>query len=354
MKVSKAQVSFFRKVLLQWHELQNSRELPWKGEKDPYKIWLSEIILQQTRALQGWEYYLRFTEAYPDVCSLAAAPEDEVFRLWQGLGYYNRCRNMMATARFICLERKGHFPDTYEEILNLKGVGPYTAAAIASFGFDLPHAVVDGNVYRVLSRFFGIETPTDSTEGKKQFAALAQQLLDPAAPAAFNQSIMDLGATICMPSNPDCTSCPFFERCEARIQQLWEVLPVKGKKIKVQNRYFHQLVLEKEGAIWIRKRKEKGVWQDLHEFLVIEAEEQLSAETMQFDKARVFANVEWTHLGLVKQRLTHQLIHSEFYKIPIKQVVPLPEDGFWVPVSELNRYAFPKTMVQFIKEHLIS
>lgn len=352
MKATASQISFFRRSLLQWQRIHNNRSLPWKGESDPYRIWLSEIILQQTRAAQGLDYYLKFTSTYPDICALAAAPEEAVFRLWQGLGYYNRCRNMLATARWICGERAGRFPNTYEEILDLKGVGPYTAAAIASFGFGMPYAVVDGNVYRVLSRFFGIETPIDSASGKKEFAELAQQLLEPESPAEYNQSIMDLGATVCTPAAPNCKSCPFTERCLAFRQQLISVLPVKEKRTSVQKRYFNFVVLHSGEKIWIRKRTEKGIWQDLHEFFLIETEVEVSIGELKKTVSAASLTGVWTHIGSMKQRLTHQLIFSEFYRVDTDMVGDLPQDGFWVDRSKLDQYAFPKTMLSFIDAHL--
>ncbi len=206
MEWSKGMTAFFRKALLKWHMEDNNRILPWKQERDPYKIWLSEIILQQTRAAQGLPYYLRFAAEYPTIHDLAAAEDEAVFRLWQGLGYYNRCRNLLHTARYIAGKRNGHFPDDYHEIRQLKGIGSYTAAAIASFAFHQPYAVVDGNVLRVLSRFGGIDTPVDTPEGKKVFQVLAQELLDKEHNAAYNQAIMDFGASVCTPAIPKCVS----------------------------------------------------------------------------------------------------------------------------------------------------
>ncbi|MEO6833994.1 MAG: A/G-specific adenine glycosylase, partial [Chitinophagaceae bacterium] len=237
--------------------------LPWKGENAPYKIWLSEIILQQTRAEQGIPYYLRFVEHYPTIIELAHAPDDEVFRLWQGLGYYARCRNMLFTARKIANDFGGKFPDNYQEIRELKGVGNYTAAAIASFAFGLPYAVLDGNVYRVLSRYFGIETAIDSTEGKAIFQPLADDVLDKKNPAAFNQAIMDLGAIICLPKHPECSACPVSSACIAKENDLIKLLPVKSKKVKVQERYFNFLLLQFEDKFWLHRREEKGIWKGL-------------------------------------------------------------------------------------------
>ena len=217
----------FTTLLLKWHKRKNSRTMPWKGEKDPYRIWLSEVILQQTRVDQGWSYYEKFITAFPTIHDLAVAPEQQVFKLWEGLGYYSRCRNLIATAKKIDTEYKGEFPSTYEEILALKGIGPYTAAAISSFAFRLPHAVVDGNVTRVLARYFGEKTPIDTTAGKRLFTELAGNLLDKEHPDVYNQAIMDFGATVCLPRNPLCTDCIQRDDCQARINELTTQLPVK-------------------------------------------------------------------------------------------------------------------------------
>ncbi|MCR9286527.1 MAG: A/G-specific adenine glycosylase [Bacteroidetes bacterium] len=225
------QKQFFTKKLMEWFS-QNHRPLPWKGEKNPYYVWLSEIILQQTRVEQGLPYFEKFKSTYPTVAGLANAPEDEVMKLWEGLGYYSRARNLHFTAKYISKELGGVFPSDFEGILKLKGVGPYTAAAIASFAFDLPHAVVDGNVYRVLSRFFGIEKAIDSTEGKKEFSKLAQTLIDTKQPANYNQAIMDFGATHCKPSSPNCGKCLMSLNCFAFKNSKIESLPFKSKKKK--------------------------------------------------------------------------------------------------------------------------
>ncbi|MEO1264044.1 MAG: A/G-specific adenine glycosylase, partial [Bacteroidota bacterium] len=235
----------------------NHRPLPWKGEKNPYLIWLSEIILQQTRVEQGLPYFEKFKKKYPTVKDLANAPEDEVMKMWEGLGYYSRARNLHAAAKFIADELNGTFPDTFHEILGLKGVGPYTAAAIASFAYGLPHAVVDGNVYRVLSRFFGIEEPIDTTAGKKLFAALAQELLDEKQAGNYNQAIMDFGATHCTPALPACTSCLMKSKCTAFQKNTVNKLPVKIKKTKRRQRFFNYLILNEKGNVFIKKRTQK-------------------------------------------------------------------------------------------------
>lgn len=342
----RASKRLFTQQLLHWHANENSRDLPWKSEKDPYKIWLSEIILQQTRADQALPYYKNFITQYPDVHRLAAAPEDEVFRLWQGLGYYNRCRNLLHTARIISEEHQGRFPDTYDSILALKGIGSYTAAAIASFAFGLPHAVLDGNVYRVLSRYFGIETPIDSTAGKTQFQQLATQLLDPEQPAAFNQAIMDFGASVCKPKAPSCAACPLSAGCFARRNEMIDLLPVKEKKLKVKERHLHYFVLHTADEIYLQQRRAKDIWQHLYEFYLIESEASYTAtegwEALQLalpePPASVFRN---------RQRLTHQLVTSDFYLIALDQKPGHLKEGIWIKKEELKNYAFPKTILSF-------
>lgn len=342
----------FSSSLMDWHYHVNDRSLPWKNEKDPYKIWLSEIILQQTRAAQGLSYYLAFIAAYPTICSLANAQDEDVFRLWQGLGYYNRCKNMLHTARVICSEQQGVFPNQYETILALKGVGTYTAAAIASFAFDLPHAVVDGNVYRVLSRYFGVELPIDSNEGKAYFSALAQELLVVAAAADYNQAIMDLGATVCTPKQARCTSCPLHKHCVAFKENTLTLLPVKQKKLVVTNRFFNFIVFMKGDKVWIQKRTTQDIWQNLHQFYCIETPEPISSAELAALPSATMLGIQPAKLHtpkVIKQRLTHQLIESKFYVYPLnKQRPQLPEDGFWMSIAALKDVAFPKSLVDFI------
>lgn len=345
---------YFTAQLLHWHSNVNDRVLPWKEEKDPYKIWLSEIILQQTRAEQGLKYYLNFTETYPTVCDLSRARDEDAFRLWQGLGYYNRCKNMLETARFICSGLGGKFPDRYDDILALKGVGAYTAAAIGSFAFNLPYAVVDGNVYRVLSRYFGIEQPIDSSEGKKAFTALAQELLEVDNPAGYNQAIMDLGATVCTPKLPKCDVCPVSKKCVALQSDLITLLPVKSKKLVVQNRFFNFIVLQYKDKIWIQKRTDKGIWQNLHQFYLIES--RVSMDQAEIQETDFFRNFKLSDAvlqpaGQYRQRLTHQLIESKLYRLQAAtEPKGLPADGFWVPEHKIKNYAFPKTLVAFLDE----
>lgn len=346
MSHTQASRRFFTENLLQWHFEENDRELPWKQERDPYKIWLSEIILQQTRAEQGRPYYERFISHYPDVHQLADAPPDEVFRLWQGLGYYNRCRNLLAAAQTISREYAGRFPRTYAEILALKGVGHYTAAAIASFAFGLPYAVLDGNVYRVLSRFFGIDTPIDSTAGKAQFQELATAAMDKERPAAFNQAIMDFGASVCSPKAPACATCPLAPRCTARQRDMVALLPVKSKRINVRERHFHYFVLEAGDEVYIQQRNTKDIWQHLYEFYLIESEEdhrdtpawqQLQPYILQGGESE-FSN---------RQRLTHQLVISDFHRLSLKARPTFLTGGIWVRKDYIKKYAFPKTILSF-------
>ena len=347
---------YFTRQLTSWHATENYRSLPWKSEQDPYKIWLSEIILQQTRALQGLPYYLSFTQNYPTVAALANANEEDAFRLWQGLGYYNRCKNMLATARYINDELKGKFPNTYEGLLQLKGIGPYTAAAIASFAFSLPHAVIDGNVYRVLSRYFGIDTPFDTTEGKKIFSALAGELLDKNNSSAYNQAIMDLGATICTPRKPLCTECPLQKRCLAFQQGLIDTLPVRSKKLIIKKRYFNYLLLKWKDTIWVHKRTGKDIWENLHEPLLIETDHPVDPEGILQNELFVKYKIEYIDIkyeGGSAQRLTHQVINAQFYTVIVNQkpIINI-ENGMWLNIKDLKKIGFPKTVVSFFKKKL--
>jgi len=356
MEISGTQKKFFTKQLVRWHATANTRDLPWKEEKDPYKIWLSEIILQQTRAQQGLPYYLRFIETYPTVKDLASAADEKVFRLWQGLGYYNRCKNMLATARQIVKERRGKFPENYEQLLALKGVGAYTAAAIASFAYGLPYAVVDGNVYRVLSRYFGIMVPFDTTTGKKIFSALAQELLDMQNSANYNQAIMDLGATVCTPKLPLCKECPLQKNCIAYHQLLIPLLPIKSKKLTVKKRYFNYLLIFWNDKLWLHKRENKDIWENLHEPYLIESSEPFDIKTLykeeNFKKSGLqIRNIHYK--GQIRQKLTHQHIESRFFEIKLKKKIEIDmPGGIWLPLKELKKVSFPKTIVSFLENNL--
>ncbi len=344
----------FSSVLFAWNSAKNDRKMPWKGEKDPYRIWLSEVILQQTRVEQGTAYYLKILKAFPTIQKLAKADDNQVFKLWEGLGYYSRCRNMLETARFITQNSKGVFPNTYEDIKKLKGVGPYTAAAIASFAFNLPHAVVDGNVFRVLARIYGIDLPIDSTEGKKKFTALANELMDPLQPGVFNQAMMDFGATICKPAAPACTSCPFKTSCVALKENKVSALPVKHKKIVLKNRWFYFLLPSYRGQLPIRVRTQKDIWQGLTEFPLLEFEKEQSVKAIlkTAEKTKILPAGAYTLeniSALFKQTLSHQLIAGQFIRIRLKKKPVLNAEWKWVTADQLQQQAFPQFINQFLQ-----
>ncbi len=349
---------YFTESLLQWNSFTNNRPMPWKGEKNPYKIWLSEIILQQTRVEQGWHYYNRFVAAFPTIEKLAKAPETKVFKLWEGLGYYTRCKNLIATASQVTKEYAGKFPDNYEAILALKGVGPYTASAIASFAYNLPYAVVDGNVFRVLSRFFGNNTAIDSTDGKKIFTALANELLDKKQPGIYNQALMDFGAVVCKPKLPLCIQCPLQKKCFAYLQGSVDLLPVKEKKITQKTRWFFYFIIESGNKVYVRKRGVKDIWENLYEFLLIEST--AATEVAILMEQPAFKKVLGKHQfsidqisRLYSQKLTHQTIHGQFAGIKLKK--PTQLDGY-EPVSpkELAALPFPKLITTYLKDKNVS
>ncbi|MEM1319513.1 MAG: A/G-specific adenine glycosylase [Bacteroidota bacterium] len=345
----------FRQTLMDWYA-QSHRPMPWKGIKNPYLIWLSEIILQQTRVEQGWAYFERFRENFPTVKHLAEAEEDVVMKLWEGLGYYSRARNLHATAKYIAFDLKEEFPKTYESLLRLKGVGPYTAAAIGSFAYDLPVAVVDGNVYRVLSRYFGITTPIDSTLGKKEFAALAQELLDKNQAGRYNQAIIDFGATQCKPKRPNCPQCPMQEGCVAYHDDQVNSLPIKSKKIKRKTRYFNYLVINAANQVLLQKRNQKDIWQNLYEFPLIESEQLLQRSALKETKSWQ----EWSFLqsagitrqaGPFKQQLTHQTIIANFWEIQLSSSLKPEAFAFLaVPRKSLRKYAFPRIIDLYLQD----
>lgn len=351
----------FTKKLMTWFST-NERPLPWKGEKNPYLIWLSEIILQQTRVEQGLPYFEKFKKRYPTVDKLADAPEDEVMKMWEGLGYYSRARNLHTAAKYIAFELGSHFPDTYAGILQLKGVGPYTAAAIASFAYGLPHAVVDGNVYRVLSRYFGISDPIDTTIGKKRFAQLAQELLDKSQPGAYNQAIMDFGATHCTPALPACQQCLMQNDCRAFKDKKVRELPVKSKKLKRRQRFFNYLLMNSNGQIYIRKRTAKDIWQNLYEFPMIETNElvedrQALKEIPEWMSWMGRAEVKIAKVSEpLKQNLTHQRIIARFWELQLPDDWPLPASSDWLAIKRENtaKYAFPKVIDTYLCQKLLT
>lgn len=346
-------MSIFSENLIIWYA-ENKRELPWRDTTDPYKIWISEIILQQTRVVQGYDYFLRFIRRFPDVVALAEAPEDEVMKCWQGLGYYSRARNLHAAAKSM----NGRFPTTYEGVLALKGVGDYTAAAICSFAYGMPYAVVDGNVYRVLSRYFGIDTPIDSTEGKKLFAALADEMMDKSQPAIYNQAIMDFGAIQCTPQSPNCLFCPLADSCSALKEGLVAKLPVKQHKTKTVNRYFNYIYVRAGACTYLHKRTEDDIWKNLFELPLLETETAVSEEDFKrLPQVRaLLTDKEAATLrlvsGNVKHVLSHRVIYANFYE------VDLPEDStsfsafLRVKMEDMEQYAVPRLVHAFLEKYL--
>jgi len=336
--------------LIAWYK-KNKRDLPWRNINNPYKIWLSEIILQQTQVIQGLNYYLKFIENFPTVIDLADASEDKVMRLWQGLGYYSRARNLHASAKFIKVNYKGKFPSSYETIKELKGVGAYTAAAISSFAFGLPHAVVDGNVYRVLSRLFNMEIPINSSQGKKGFQFLADELLNKMEPALHNSAMMEFGAIWCKPQNPKCEDCPLQNNCLAFENDTVKLLPVKDKKIKIKNRYLHYFIFNYKGHVYIQKRTEKDIWQNLYEFFLIETTEQSGAEVMLKNKElnTLVKDFEVTSITQTKKHiLSHQHIYGTFYELKIKTPLKL-SSLIKIKRSDLNKFALPQLITKYLR-----
>lgn len=335
----------FHLLITDWYR-QNKRDLPWRETNDAYKIWLSEIMLQQTRVDQGMSYYYRFTENYPEITDLANASEDQVLRDWQGLGYYSRARNLHATAKIVAREFGGQFPASYAEIRSLKGIGDYTAAAIVSFSFNLPYAVLDGNVFRVLSRYFDIDTPIDSPAGKKLFGQLAQDQLDMNDPATYNQAIMELGALVCTPKKPKCIECPLNNGCQGYTKNTWSNLPVKAKKIKTRDRYFHYLVFEASGKTIIEQRSEKDIWQKLYQFPLIESEAPLSLEELK----KLLGYLPDKSSEEIVHILSHQKIHARFHHfnfVPDK----LEEQQLIIKKNELDLYALPRLIDRYLHDH---
>ena len=364
----------FANTIISWFR-ENGRALPWRETRDPYAIWLSEIILQQTRIAQGWEYWERFMTQYPTVEDLADAHEDEVLKLWQGLGYYSRARNLHTAAKQIVA--LGHFPDTLEGIKQLKGVGDYTAAAIGSFAFDIPAAVVDGNVYRVLARYFGIDTPINSTQGKKEFAALAQSLLPSSKAsdfqsslslvAAYNQAMMDFGAIQCTPQSPKCLLCPLAETCEAMRTNRVAELPVKQKTMKVKTRHLSYIYIRCKGETAIHRRGEGDIWQglwepfnasDIAEACASPSSAQASLSSTKFStsltrlssfKKELAADLHLSNVDAlqllaqdVKHVLTHRILLADFYLLETEARPQLPDDYIWIKEEEIEDYGIPR------------
>lgn len=343
----------FIEELLQWYH-QNARNLPWRNTNDPYKIWLSEVILQQTRVEQGLPYYHRFTTSFPTLKKLASASEEEVLRLWQGLGYYSRGRNLLTAARQMIERHKG-FPKTYEDIRNLKGIGDYTAAAIASFAYNLPHAVVDGNVYRFYSRLFGIATPIDSTKGKKEFMGLASSLLNKKDPALHNQAVMEIGAVICKPK-PLCDQCPFASQCKALKENAVDAYPVKSKSIKVKERYFYYLLMRSGNKTFIQKRTGKDIWQGLYEFPLIECSNPVEPDQLyrmkEWKSAVAEVKPEVYHISKpYVHKLSHQTLHARFIHLEVKnKKAAQVKERKVVDIDNLKEYGMPQLIVKYLED----
>ncbi|MFN5346570.1 MAG: A/G-specific adenine glycosylase [Bacteroidota bacterium] len=341
-------------ILMDWYRI-NQRDLPWRRTNDPYAIWLSEVILQQTRVEQGMPYWLRFMENFPKVTDLANADEREVLRLWQGLGYYSRARNLHDAAKVVRDEYNGIFPDQYEQIRALKGIGDYTAAAIGSIAFNLPHAVVDGNVYRFLSRIFAINTPIDSTNGKKEFFVLANELIDKSNPGMFNQAMMEFGAMQCKPSNPDCSVCPFNQYCQSFATNTVSEYPVKSKKTKTRNRYFDFIILSDEKNTILQKREGKDIWQGLYQFPLIESATK-NKNKLDLSKSEVanYLNTNSHKMvkssAIVKHVLSHQVIFAKFWWINMESVSTAKDANMIkVPWSQLGDYGMPQLIVKYLE-----
>lgn len=343
----------FSNTIEKWYQ-EYKRELPWRESADPYVIWISEIILQQTRVVQGYDYFMRFMKRFPDVATLAQADEDEVMKYWQGLGYYSRARNLHAAAKSM----NGVFPKTYPEVRALKGVGDYTAAAICSFAYNMPYAVVDGNVYRVLSRYLGIDTPIDSTEGKKLFAAVADELLDKKNPALYNQAIMDFGAIQCSPQSPNCMFCPLASGCSALAGGMVAKLPVKQHKTKTTNRYFNYIYVRMGAYTLINKRTGNDIWKNLFEFPLIETPEAVSEEEFSAlpEFRAMFAEGETPIIRLVcrdvKHVLSHRVIYANFYMVDLPENSQSFTSYQKIKADELEQYAVSRLVHAFIEKYI--
>ena len=350
-------MNFFNSKTHSWYSLYK-RDLPWRNTRNPYLIWLSEIILQQTRIDQGMAYYSRFANEFPTISALADASEDQILKLWQGLGYYSRARNLHFTAKFIQQNYKGIFPEDYNAIRSLKGIGEYTAAAIGSISFNLEYPTVDGNVFRVLSRFFGISEPIDTGPGKKIFNDLAKELIKGTDPGMHNQAIMEFGALQCTPKNPDCNQCPLSERCFAFLSQKITELPVRQNKTKQRDRYFNYLVLSCNNHTWIRKRVENDIWKNLFEFPIIETENEINIEGLitqsEFQRfvsiadQKVIKNVSDWKIHI----LSHQRIHYRFVKVQLTDEINGTTDLIRVNKEDIFNFAVPKLLETYLNEYV--
>ncbi len=346
----------FKTNIYSWYSLFK-RDLPWRRTDDPYKIWLSEIILQQTRVNQGQEYYLRFIENYPTLSDLAMASEDEILKLWQGLGYYSRARHLHYTARYITEHYNGVFPSDYDSILKLKGVGTYTAAAIASIAYHLPYAVVDGNVFRVLARYFGIVDPVDTNQGKKSIMEIASTLITGSDPGLHNQAIMEFGALQCVPVNPDCNKCPLHPECYAYINNQVDGLPVKKKRTKVRKRYFNYFVIFTDHSVFLKKRTENDIWKNLYEFPMIETGKKINIKKFLSDQQvqyvlENFEQVEIRNISSWQSHiLSHQKIGYRFIVVHASLEKKITSHLIKVDKKDIFNFAVPKLLENFINNN---
>lgn len=338
-----------------WYN-KNSRKLPWRESVSAYHVWLSEIILQQTRVNQGLAYYNRFVERFPDIRTLSEAPVDEVLRLWQGLGYYTRARNMHQTAQIIVTGYRGEFPATYSELLKLKGIGPYTAAAIASIAFNEPVALVDGNVFRVISRLFGIDTPIDTPQGKVVFMQYARDLLNRHNPGLHNQAMMELGALVCLPRNPRCSDCPLSAQCKALKDNSISLLPQKIGKTNMRERFFHYLFINQNGYTYIKRRENNDIWKWLYEFPLVETDGETDDDHLRDTPlwkallAKTDEQVE-PHVKYFRHQLTHQTLHCRFYTIRVAHQPGVDKQGYLpVKITEISHYAIPRVIERFLAD----
>jgi A/G-specific adenine glycosylase len=345
---------YFTKKVVQWFE-KKKRDLPWRETKDPYRIWLSEIILQQTRVNQGLPYYLKFVETFPSVHALAKAPEQKVLRLWQGLGYYTRARNLHKCAKQVVAQYDGIFPGTFDELKTLPGIGDYTAAAIASISFGQPVAVVDGNVFRVLARIFGIETPINTPEGKKIFSKLANELAPLKNPDVHNQAMMEFGAQFCTPRNPLCDICTFQKDCFAFKNSLQHQLPVKLRLKQARKRYFYYFVIRKGNSLLMKKREEKDIWHGLFDFVAIETKRPADPEKLfvENESLKKFRNGKLSDIsGMYKHILSHQLIYSRFIQISLSRDVALNRSGLkFYTLKKVAELPKPVLISKFLSDY---
>jgi A/G-specific adenine glycosylase len=342
-------------ILDRWY-FENKRDLPWRRTESAYHIWLSEVILQQTRVNQGMNYYLRFVERYPAIEDLAKAPVDEVLKLWQGLGYYTRARNLHTTAKTIANEYGGKFPMHYHDLLKLKGIGKYTAAAIASIAFKEPVALVDGNVSRVLSRFYGLHAPIDTSEGKAVLEDTAQKILDREHPGIHNQALMEFGALVCLPRNPHCNECVLANDCVARAKDIVELLPVKEGKSRNRLRYFNYLFIVHHGKTYLHKRGSRDIWNSLYEFPLIETDAPVDFRTLTKtpDWQKIFKGINIKcdgNMKTYKHKLTHQTLYCNFYRVVVKGTTDLSKDCY-IPVmlNCIHEYAVPRIIDRFLED----